>query len=206
MFAHNPVVYLQHGPHMLWVACAVPQVAAGCCPHHLPLCKLLQVAPAIHRHTSAQQQLLLLQFNGQIVKQQHSEQPWTKKIKCTNSTSRRVEALTNPHMTTAASNSCPLQQTLPRPQTLCMQGTTSAAPPVSMPYRCACAESLPAPALLLLLPPASALKGCSTVVQPMAAARRLRLVVRDVCKVKKTPHRGVVWDWVWTSALRFDVQ
>jgi hypothetical protein len=34
----------------------------------------------------------------------------------------------------------------------------------------------------LLLPPASALKGCSRDVQPMAAARRLRVLVRELCR------------------------
>jgi hypothetical protein len=58
-------------------------------------------------------------------------------------------------------------------------------------YLCACALlSLPAPDLLL--PPARALKGCRTVVQPMAAARRLRFVVRDVCtKNRHIGHHGV---------------
>lgn len=49
--------------------------------------------------------------------------------------------------------------------------------------RCACA-SLPtlAAATLLLLPlPASALKGCSREVQPMAAASLLRVLVRELC-------------------------
>lgn len=62
-----------------------------------------------------------------------------------------------------------------------------AGPPAA--YRCACVLSLPAPALLLL-PPAKALNGCRTVVQPMAAASRLRLVVRDVCTHKKNTAAG----------------
>jgi hypothetical protein len=37
----------------------------------------------------------------------------------------------------------------------------------------------------LLLPPANALNGCSREVQPMAAARRLRVLVRELCKYTK---------------------